>query len=120
MQQPDVTFTVRQLGPSVAAIDVHGDITGAAEEALMRAYADANGPTTRSIILNFSGLTYMNSVGIGLLVTLLIRMKRQQQSLLAYGLSEHYRRIFQLTGLDQAIVLAATEADAVRAAAQLP
>jgi anti-sigma B factor antagonist len=115
MEQPDVSLTVRRLDPTIACIDIHGEVTGAAEEALMRAYGEASTPTTRHIILNFSGLTYMNSLGIGLLVTLLIRMQRQQQSLAAYGLSEHYRRIFQLTRLDEAIVLAASEGEALAA-----
>ncbi len=119
MQPPAVTLTVRPLRPTIACIDVQGDITGEAEPALMHAYAEASMPATRAIILNVTGLVYMNSLGIGLLVTLLIRMKKQKQSLLVYGLSDHYRRIFQLTRLDDAIIVAATEADAVNAVSQL-
>jgi anti-anti-sigma factor len=119
MQPPAVTLTVRMLSPTIACIDVQGDITGEAEAALMHAYNEASTPATRAIIVNFTGLSYMNSLGIGLLVTLLIRMKKQKQSLLVYGLSDHYRRIFQLTRLDDAIIVAATEVDAVNAASQL-
>ena len=45
----------------------------------------------------------MNSSGIGLLVTLLVRANRNRQRMLAYGLSDHYRQIFELTRLDEAI-----------------
>jgi anti-sigma B factor antagonist len=45
----------------------------------------------------------MNSGGIGLLVTLLVRVQRGGQRLLAVGLNEHYRQIFSLTRLDEAI-----------------
>ena len=45
----------------------------------------------------------MNSGGIGLLVTLLVRANRQKQRLLAFGLNDHYRQIFELTRLDEAI-----------------
>ena len=41
---------------------------------------------TRAVILNFTGLEYMNSGGIGLLVTLLVRANRAKQKLLAFGL----------------------------------
>ena len=41
----------------------------------------------RAIVLNFTGLEYMNSGGIGLLVTLLVRANRHSQRLLAFGLS---------------------------------
>jgi anti-sigma B factor antagonist len=59
----------------------------------------------------------MNSGGIGLLVTLLVRANRAKQKLLAYGLTEHYRQIFELTRLDEAIGIYDTEAEAVAAAA---
>jgi anti-sigma B factor antagonist len=73
-------------------------------------------PTTRNLILNFSGLEYMNSSGIGLLVTLLIRVNRQKQQMLSYGLSEHYRNIFDITRLSDAIKIYNTEAEAIAAA----
>lgn len=41
--------------------------------------------------------------GTGMLVTLLVRANRQRQPLAAYGLSDHYREIFELTRLDEAI-----------------
>jgi anti-anti-sigma regulatory factor len=61
----------------------------------------------------------MNSSGIGLLVTLLIRVSRQQQHILAYGLNEHYQHIFEVTRLDEAIGVQASEPAALAAAAQL-
>ena len=67
--------------------------------------------------LNFSGLEYMNSSGIGLLVTLLVSANRQKQRLLAFGLTEHYRQIFQLTRLDEAIGIHGSESEAIAAAA---
>ena len=45
----------------------------------------------------------MNSGGIGLLVTLLVRANRHSQQLLAFGLSDHYAQIFELTRLDEAV-----------------
>jgi len=50
-----------------------------------------------------------------LLVTLLIRVKRQNQRLYACGLSEYYRQIFDLTRLDEAIVIYPTEQEAMAA-----
>jgi anti-sigma B factor antagonist len=109
------TMTVRKLNDHVTVIDVQGEVTAAAENALMDAYTQA-GPQARAIILNFQGLEYMNSSGIGLLVTLLIRVNRQKQRLMAYGLSEHYRQIFDLTRLDEAIGIYTDETAAVSAA----
>ena len=119
MPQAHVTMEVRQAGDDVGIIDVRGEFTAFAEGVLMEAYAEATAGGARVIILNFEGLEYMNSRGIGLLVTLLIRVNREKQKLLTYGLSEHYRNIFQITRLDDAIATYDSEASAVQAAQAL-
>src|SRR5437773_1016849 len=110
MPQANVTTHVRKVGDKASIVDIQGEVTAFAENALMEAYAQASTGNTRAIILNFSRLEYMNSSGIGLLVTLLIRANRQGQRLLACGLSEHYQHIFELTRLNEAIGLYDTEA----------
>jgi anti-sigma B factor antagonist len=116
MTQGTLSMGVRRIDDRVAILDIQGDITAASEEALAEAYAEAAEGGTRAVVLNFSGLEYMNSGGIGLLVTLLVRANRAKQKLLAYGLTEHYRQIFELTRLDEAIGIFDAEADAVAAA----
>jgi anti-sigma B factor antagonist len=119
MPQLTVTMDVRRVSNETSVIGIRGDLTAACEDVLMETYTRATDDRTRAIVLNFSGLEYMNSGGIGLLVTLLVRANRQQQRLLAYGLNEHYRQIFQLTRLDEAIGLHDGEAQALSAASVL-
>src|SRR5687767_6422639 len=110
------TVEVRRVGATVAVVDVSGAVTAASEPALADAFERASGDRTRAIVLNFGGLEYMNSGGIGLLVTLLVRANRQGRRLLAYGLNEHYRHIFELTRLSEAIRLYDDETSAVSVA----
>jgi anti-anti-sigma factor len=107
---------VRQVGGSVAVVDIKGDVTAACEPVLMSAYDEASGNGAARVVLNFGGLEYMNSGGIGMLVTVLVRANRQRQELAAYGLSEHYREIFELTRLDEAITIYNDEASALAGA----
>jgi anti-sigma B factor antagonist len=109
-------ITARRAGASTSVLDIRGDITTASEATLMDAYSEAVAAGARTIVLNFAGLEYMNSGGIGLLVTLLIRANRAKQRLVACGLSEHYRQIFELTRLNDAIGIYPDEAAALRAA----
>ncbi|HEY3017235.1 MAG TPA: STAS domain-containing protein [Gaiellaceae bacterium] len=106
---------VRRVG-NAGIIDIKGDITAASEDVLMEAYNEASSDGARTIALNFSGLEYMNSGGIGLLVTLLVRANRQRHRLLAFGLTDHYREIFELTRLDEAIAIYPDEQEALAAA----
>jgi anti-sigma B factor antagonist len=113
MSIANLSTRVRKAGPSTCVVDIQGEINAQAESALMEAYNQACEAQARNIILNFSDLSYMNSSGIGLLVTLLIRANRQKQRLLAYGLSEHYRQIFELTRLNEAIAILDGESEAL-------
>lgn len=115
MPQAKVTMNVRQASQAASVIDIQGEITAFAENALMDAYTQASTNGAKAIILNFSHLDYMNSGGIGLLVTLLIRANRQNQHLLACGLTEHYRHIFELTRLNEAFGIYNTEEQALAA-----
>ena len=116
MPEAQVKMNVRSAGEKASIIDVQGDLTAFAEKVLMDAYNQASDGQQRAIILNFENLEYMNSSGIGLLVTLLIRINREKQQLLTYGLSDHYRSIFQITRLDDAIAIHDSEEEAVKAA----
>ena len=114
MSDAAVSMEVRRESDRVSVIDIKGDVTAASEGELMDAYNAAG--DSKVIALNFEGLEYMNSGGIGLLVTLLVRAKRQRQTILAFGLNEHYRQIFELTRLDDAISLYDSEDEALASA----
>jgi anti-sigma B factor antagonist len=116
MPEETLTFEVRPAGEAARVIDINGDITAQSEDVLMDAYGRASDTGVKSIVLNFTPLDYMNSGGIGLLVTLLVRANRAKQKLLAFGLTEHYRQIFELTRIDEAIEIFGSEDEALQAA----
>lgn len=104
MSDPGTRVEVRSTDdPTASVVAIFGDVTGGSEPALMEAFVTAVDGGARTIVLDFAGLEYMNSGGIGLLVTILVRAKRHGQRLLAVGLSDHYREIFSLIRLDEAI-----------------
>jgi anti-sigma B factor antagonist len=113
MPEATAIMEVRRHG-SASVLDIRGDVTAASETVLMGAYDEAG--DARAIVLNFTELAYMNSGGIGLLVTLLVRANRRSQRLLAFGLSDHYRQIFELTRLDEAVGIHDSEREALAAA----
>jgi anti-sigma B factor antagonist len=107
---------VRSADGGVAVIELEGDVTAASEDELMAAYRDAASDGAPGIVLDFTRLDYMNSSGIGLLVTLIVRARRAHQQVSAFGLSDHYRQIFELTRLDEVISVHAGEDEALAAA----
>lgn len=89
---------VRGAG-GLAVLDLIGEINALAEEPLEAAYERAVADATGPLLLNFSGVTYMNSTGIALVVGLLAKARKAQRSVRACGLSDHYREIFEITRL---------------------
>src|SRR5690242_15227811 len=80
-----------------AVIELVGDVDRNAEAALDGAYAQAG--AAPSIVLDFAGVSYINSTGIAVIVGLLAKARANGQALSARGLTEHYRQIFEITRL---------------------
>jgi anti-sigma B factor antagonist len=87
----------------VVVLDLRGEINGFAQEALDAAYSEAESKDPETILLNFEGVDYINSTGIALIVGLLARARVSKRRLVAYGLSDHYVEIFEITRLSDYI-----------------
>jgi anti-sigma B factor antagonist len=118
MPEPSINVDVRITGATASVLAIRGDLTAASEDVLTNAYEQACTEATRSVLLDFAGLEYLNSGGIGLLVTLLVRANREQRKLIGYGISSHHRDIFRLTRLDEAMEIHNSEQEAVAAAGE--
>ena len=104
---------VRQQG-EMGIIDLEGDLDGDAASALAAAYAEASSGAT-GVLLNFAPMSFMNSSGIALVVELLAKARVEGRPVHAAGLSDHYRQIFEITRLNDAIGIYDSEADALAA-----
>ena len=108
-----VTLRRRQ---SVAILDLRGVVDARAEAALNGAYAQAVQEGAAGVLLNFAEVAYINSTGIALVVGLLSRAREARRDLVAYGLSDHYREIFEITRLADFMGVFPDEASAVAGA----
>ena len=113
MKKPELKVNLRKAQDSVFVIDLLGEVTSFGEGPLMEAFKQASEGGAQALIFNFRDLEFMNSGGIGLLVTVLIRANRQGIRLSAVELNEHYRRIFELTSLNEAIHIFEKEEEAL-------
>lgn len=84
---------------NAAVIDLKGDIDGAGEDTLQKAYLEAVSSKPKAVLLNFQHVEYINSKGIALIVMLLAQARKSGTQLLTTGLSPHYVEIFNITRL---------------------
>jgi anti-anti-sigma factor len=99
--------------PSVAIIDLQGEMNAFAENVLNAAYDKAISQQPEVILLNFRQVDYINSTGIALVVGLLKRARQAGLPLIACGLSEHYVEIFHITRLTDFLPLFPDEVTAL-------
>jgi anti-sigma B factor antagonist len=100
----------------VAVIDLSGEVNAGADAQLEAAYSEAASTGATSILLNFEAVDYINSTGIALIVGLLARSKKERRDVLACGLSEHYRKIFEITRVADFMHLYQDEQTAIKQA----
>jgi len=103
---------VRHRG-GVGILDLEGDIDLEAEAGLSAAYAQATADDPKAVLLNFAGVGYINSTGIALIVGLLARARAEGRRVSVYGLSQHYREIFQVTRLSDFMAVYTDEESAI-------
>lgn len=107
--------TVHSVTPQVAEIEVKGELSGFSHQTMLEAYSRACRTGVQAIIFNFTRVEYLNSSGIGLLITLLIQARRTGQRFIAYGLHPHYLKIFELTRLNESIPVFGSQGEAMAA-----
>ena len=88
-----------RLEGKLAIIDINGDVTSLAEKKLLSAFDKAAAQQTKCIILNFTAVGYVNSAGMSIIISLLTRSQSNGQKLRAFGLSEHFQKIFDMVGI---------------------
>ncbi len=102
-------------GSGMAVIDLAGTIDRGADAALDVAYAGCDERGAANVALDFTHVEYINSTGIALLVSLLAKARRDGRPVVAWGLTDHYREIFEITRLADFLEVVADE-EAARAA----
>jgi anti-sigma B factor antagonist len=102
--------------PGGAVLDLQGEINGFAQDALDAAYLEAEKANPEVIVLNFEDVDYINSTGIALIVGLLARARATKRRLVAYGLSDHYVEIFNITRLSDFVSVFPDEESALEPA----
>ena len=115
MATSEVPATVRRRG-DVAVIDLTGDVNASAGAAFDAAWEQATEERPGAVVLNFAGAGYINSTGIALIVGLLAKARAQGIEVRAYGLTPHYREIFEITRLADFLAISTDEDSAVSGA----
>lgn len=99
------------MATDVRTIVPAGMLDGAAAHELKNQVLDSLRQGSDGVLLNLAGITFMNSSGIGALVSTLKAVREQGKQLYICGLTDQVRMIFELTKMDRVFDLYADVAD---------
>lgn len=97
MAGEEFSATVRRTERGSVVV-LAGTVNRMAKEAMESAYAEAS-QSPGEILLDFKGVDYINSTGIAVIVGLLAMARAEQRTVGAFGLTDHYKEVFEITRL---------------------
>ena len=101
-------------GEAATILAFAGDISSASRDSLLNAYHGLKG--TGKILMDFTGVDYINSSGIAIIIQMLLEAsKTGTQSIGIFGLSPHFRKVFTMVGINKYAALHNNEGEALAA-----
>lgn len=108
-----------RVSDQTCIVEMPEKITEYNETPIVIACAQAIPGNLRNIILDFGAVKHVNGLGASMLVKLSTEAKNRGQYLSVYGLGDHYRNVFQVTGLDMTIRIYDSREQALIASGEL-
>lgn len=100
MQSTNFSVTIRQAGP-ISLLDLSGRLTSFEIGELRDSISRLSKQGRKNIVLNFSGLEYLDSSGIGELARIYVSVVKQSGQMKVIGLSPKVEEILKITQLYQ-------------------
>lgn len=99
----------------VLLVDVDGQLVVTNRQEFKQAILEAVEEGARTVVIDFTRSGYIDSSGLGALVSLSKRVREAGGDVRLVGLNDDLRTLFELTRLDQLFPLFASRADALAA-----
>lgn len=108
-------FTVRKNDADVVIVDVDGQLIVGNRQELKQKVLDALEAGDRKFLIDFTRTGYIDSSGLGVLVSLSKKIRDEGGELRLAGLNEDLRTLFELTKLDTLFAISDTANEALAA-----
>lgn len=111
-----LSFTVAQDGDGVLVVSLGGQLDFLSAPELAPRLADLQAATRDAVIVDVSGVTFIDSTGLNALVAGAQSIQSREARVIVAGASKHVARVFEIVRLGETLRLESTLEDAVRAA----
>jgi anti-sigma B factor antagonist len=108
-----MSFSVRKDPKGVLVVTVDGQLIVGNRQELKQKITDALEAGERKFVIDFTNTGYIDSSGLGVLVSLSRRIREADGEMRLAGLNEDLRTLFELTKLDSLFNIADSSASAL-------
>ena len=108
-----MAFTANREPNGVTIVGVEGQLIVANRQELKQVVSDALDAGDRKFLIDFSQTAYIDSSGLGALVSINKKVREQSGEMRLAGLNEDLRSLFELTKLDTLFVIADSASEAL-------
>lgn len=99
-------------GDEVAILSFTGDIASTSKEAILQAYHAVG--AVKKVLLDFSGVDYINSSGIAIIIQMLLEERTAgHRTIGIFGLTPHFKKVFTMVGVAKYASISADQAEAL-------
>jgi anti-sigma B factor antagonist len=107
---------VHQIKENCLLLTLNGDLIGENSGIeILEVVSDAINENVVAIAVDLEHVRYMNSSGLGVLITLLTKVKNKQGEVVVVNPSEQIKKLLQITKLSDVFKSFDTEAEAIQA-----
>ena len=86
-------------GTPVTILGFTGDISSTSKDAILEGYGKVPS-ASKLVLLDFTGVEYINSSGIAVIIQLLLQASKSGQHKIGiFGLSAHFTKVFNMVGV---------------------
>lgn len=100
---------------TASLVDVEGEVDVLTSPRLKTILAEVVDSGATTVVINLNGVQYMDSTGLGVIVSAMKRIREKDGTIVLTGLSPHLLKIFEITGLRKVFDVYQTESDALKA-----
>jgi anti-sigma B factor antagonist len=110
-----MSFSLKKEAGGVVVVNVDGQLIVGNRQELKQLVIDALDGGARKFVVDFSHTGYIDSSGLGVLVSLSKKIREQGGDLRLAGLNEDLQTLFELTKLDTLFAITRTAQEALAA-----
>ncbi len=96
--QVKVETALSSTGAPITVLRFTGDITSASKAAVLGTFQELP-PEAKQVLLDFSGVDYLNSSGIAIIIQVMIAASKGGKKVQTFGLKPHFIKVFTMVGI---------------------